>query len=98
MTPQLHAAIMLWSASTDATRHRLEEWTGRQYTDWRDEPDGYWQEGKLIDRLRDTLSDLVNHHDNALIYEGEQVVGIKPECLPDFREWCARYGMDGGRL
>ena len=33
-----------------------------------------------------------------ILYEGRKVVGIKPECLPDFREWCALYGFDGGGL
>ncbi len=100
MTTQLHATIMLWSVSTDPARQRREEWTNRHYADWLDEPDGHWQEGKLIDRLRDSLNDLINPRcrDDALLYEGNQVVGIKPECLSDFREWCERYGFDAGGL
>lgn len=99
MTPQLYATIMLWSVSTDPVRQRMEEWTNQHYANWHDEPDGHWQEGKLIDRLRDSLNDLVNYrHDEALLYEGETVVGIRPECLPDFRAWCERYGFDGGGL
>lgn len=98
MTSKIHATIMLWSASTDPARQRQETWASQHYTDWLSEPNGHWQEGRLIDRLRDSLNDLVNHRDETLLYEGETVVGIKPECLPDFRAWCVRYGMDGGGL
>lgn len=102
MNPRLYATIMLWSASTDAMRHRLETRASASHAYWLDklnEHDAHWH-GSRVEQLRDTLNDLVNHRDEALLYEGrgEVVVGIKPECLPDFRAWCERYGMNAGGL
>lgn len=97
MTPRLHATIMLWSASTDPVRQRFEEHANQCYAAWQQQPNSHWF-GKKVDDLRDALNALVNHHDAVLLYEGEQVVGIRSAYLADFREWCALYGMDSGGL
>lgn len=98
MTTRLHATIMLWSASTDPIRQCIEARVNSDYAAWRADPNGiFW--GKRIDGLRDSLNDLANYrHDEALIYEEDKVVGIRPEYLPDFREWCVQYEMDSGGL
>ncbi len=98
MTPKLFATIMLWSASTNPVRHRCEDRANHAYASWSKGPAKRWWGKSDIEALRDSLNDLVNCGDEALLYEGDQVVGIKPEMLPDFRAWCERYGMDGGGL